>query len=279
MNDGKNVLSLLGLALRGGRLAVGDEAAAQSAQGGTARLLLTASDAGEKTLRRARFLSDEGHCMLLPLPFAKTELGSALGRGTAAIVAVTDLGLAAAVTEKLALLDPEACGDAPERMRLKLRRAKERKEAPRKRPPPKDHASQPEDGSQRERRAGYGKPRSAKPDGRKFQGGKPDGRRPDGKKFQGGKPDGRKFQDGKPDGRRPDGRKFQGGKPDGGKFQGGKPDGRKFQGGKPDGRRPDGRKFQGGKPDGRRPDGGKSKSGRRFQSGKPWRPGPKGGGR
>ena len=264
MNDGKNVLSLLGLALRGGRLAVGDEAAAQSAQGGTARLLLTASDAGEKTLRRARFLSDEGHCMLLPLPFAKTELGSALGRGTAAIVAVTDLGLAAAVTEKLALLDPEACGDAPERMRLKLRRAKERKEAPRKRPPPKDHASQPEDGSQRERRAGYGKPRSAKPDGRKFQGGKPDGR---------------KFQGGKPDGRRPDGRKFQGGKPDGGKFQGGKPDGRKFQGGKPDGRRPDGRKFQGGKPDGRRPDGGTSKSGRRFQSGKPWRPGPKGGGR
>ncbi len=254
MNDGKNVLSLLGLALRGGRLAVGDEAAAQSAQGGTARLLLTASDAGEKTLRRARFLSDEGHCMLLPLPFAKTELGSALGRGTAAIVAVTDLGLAAAVTEKLALLDPEACGDAPERMRLKLRRAKERKEAPRKRPPPKDHASQPEDGSQRERRAGYGKPRSAKPDGRKFQGGKPDGRKPDGRKFQGGKPDGRKFQDGKPDGRRPDGRKFQGGKPDG-------------------------RKFQGGKPDGRRPDGGKSKSGRRFQSGKPWRPGPKGGGR
>ena len=249
MNDGKNVLSLLGLALRGGRLAVGDEAAAQSAQGGTARLLLTASDAGEKTLRRARFLSDEGHCMLLPLPFAKTELGSALGRGTAAIVAVTDLGLAAAVTEKLALLDPEACGDAPERMRLKLRRAKERKEAPRKRPPPKDHASQPEDGSQRERRAGYGKPRSAKPDGRKFQGGKPDGR---------------KFQGGKPDGRRPDGRKFQGGKPDGGKFQGGKPDGKKFQGGKPDGRRPDG---------------GKSKSGRRFQSGKPWRPGPKGGGR
>ena len=249
MNDGKNVLSLLGLALRGGRLAVGDEAAAQSAQGSTARLLLTASDAGEKTLRRARFLSDEGHCMLLPLPFAKTELGSALGRGTAAIVAVTDLGLAAAVTEKLALLDPEACGDAPERMRLKLRRAKERKEAPRKRPPPKDHASQPEDGSQRERRAGYGKPRSAKPDGRKFQGGKPDGR-----KFQGGKPDGRKFQDGKPDGRRPDGKKFQGGKPDG-------------------------RKFQGGKPDGRRPDGGKSKSGRRFQSGKPWRPGPKGGGR
>ena len=259
MNDGKNVLSLLGLALRGGRLAVGDEAAAQSAQGGTARLLLTASDAGEKTLRRARVLSDEGHCMLLPLPFAKTELGSALGRGTAAIVAVTDLGLAAAVTEKLALLDPEACGDAPERMRLKLRRAKERKEAPRKRPPPKDHASQPEDGSQRERRAGYGKPRSAKPDGRKFQGGKPDGRKPDGKKFQGGKPDGR----------RPDGKKFQGSKPDGRR-----PDGRKFQGGKPDGK-----KFQGGKPDGRRPDGGKSKSGRRFQSGKPWRPGPKGGGR
>lgn len=254
MNDGKNVLSLLGLALRGGRLAVGDEAAAQSAQGGTARLLLTASDAGEKTLRRARFLSDEGHCMLLPLPFAKTELGSALGRGTAAIVAVTDLGLAAAVTEKLALLDPESCGDAPERMRLKLRRAKERKEAPRKRPPPKDHASQPEDGSQRERRASYGRPRSDKPDGRKFQGGKPDGRRPDGRKFQDGKPDGRKFQDGKPDGR-------------------------KFQDGKPDGRRPDGKKSQGGKPDGRRPDGGKSKSGRRFQSGKPWRPGPKGGGR
>ena len=192
MSDGKNVLSLLGLALRGGRLAVGDEAAGLSARGGRARLLLVASDAGERTIRQAQFLAEEGHCLLLKLPFAKAELGGALGRKAVSIAAVTDLGLAAAVTEKLALLDPEGCGGAAERMQVKLRRAKERKEAPRKRPPPEDAS----------RRPGGKRPGEGRPGGRKPYGGKPGRGRPDGGKPYSGRPRNSGPNGGKPKGRK-----------------------------------------------------------------------------
>lgn len=131
MND--NILSLLGLALRGGRLAVGEEPAAQAAKAGQARLILLASDAAGNASRGAERLAREGHCLHLTLPFSKAELGGALGRGSAAIAALTDTGLAAAVTERLAALDPERYGEAAARMDLKRRRAEERQTAPRRR--------------------------------------------------------------------------------------------------------------------------------------------------
>ena len=133
--SGGNILSLLGLALRGGRLAAGDEPTALAAQGGKARLILLASDAGEKTLRRGAHLAEEGNCLILTLPFSKTELGGALGRSSAAILALTDLGLANALAQKLAALDQERYGETAQRMELKLRRAQERKTAPRRQPP------------------------------------------------------------------------------------------------------------------------------------------------
>ena len=115
-----NILSLLGLALRGGRLAVGEEPAALAAKSGQARLLLAASDAAGNTLRRAEHLAQEGHCLWLVLPFSKAELGGALGRGSAAVAALTDTGLAAAVTERLARL--EALADELDRTGEEARR-------------------------------------------------------------------------------------------------------------------------------------------------------------
>lgn len=160
--SGNNILSLLGLALRGGRLAVGEEPAALAAKARQARLLLAASDAAGNTLRRAEHLAEEGHCLWLVLPFTKAELGGALGRGSAALAALTDVGLAAAVAERLAQLDPERYGEAAARMDLKRRRAKERKEAPRRDPPGKDPPPK-----SRERRPG--RPRGDRPprDGRR----------------------------------------------------------------------------------------------------------------
>ncbi|WP_300818947.1 50S ribosomal protein L7 [uncultured Oscillibacter sp.] len=162
--SGNNVLSLLGLALRGGRLAVGEEPAALAAKAGQARLLLTASDAAGNTLRRAEHLAEEGHCLWLVLPFTKAELGGALGRASAAIAALTDLGLAAAVAERLARLDPERYGEAAARMDLKRRRARERKDAPRRDPPKK--APPPKE---RDRRAGTPRREEGRPprDGRR----------------------------------------------------------------------------------------------------------------
>ena len=138
MSGNNGILSLLGLALRGGRLAVGEEPSALAAKAGQARLLLTAADAAGNTLRRAEHLAEEGRCLYLTLPFDKAELGGALGRGSAALAALTDTGLAAAVAERPAQLDPERYGEAAARMDLKRRRATERKTAPRRYPPKKE---------------------------------------------------------------------------------------------------------------------------------------------
>ena len=189
--SGNNVLSLLGLALRGGRLVVGEEPAALAAKAGQARLLLTSSDAAGNTLRRAEHLAEEGHCLHLTLPFSKAELGGALGRGSAAVAALTDTGLAAAVAERLAQLDQERYGEAAARMDLKRRRATERKEAPRRdppkreppqgrdrRPPKRAEGRSPRDGGRpEERRTGKPRPWGGERTGRPY-GGKPGEGRP-----------------------------------------------------------------------------------------------------
>ncbi len=162
------VLSMLGLALRGGRLAVGDEPTTLAVRAGAARLLLTTQDAGGSTLRRAEHLAEIGKCLWLTIPFPKTELGGALGRGSAAIAAVTDLGLAAAIVKRLAALDQEAYGEAAERMALKVHRAAERKKTPRRKPPEKPEAHLRPAGRHPEKprkhpeeRRGKGEPRGA----------------------------------------------------------------------------------------------------------------------
>ena len=50
------------------------------------------------------------------------------------MAAVTDLGFALALAEKLAARDPARYGEAVERLRLKAERAAQRRQAPRKRP-------------------------------------------------------------------------------------------------------------------------------------------------
>ena len=125
--DRLKILPLLGLALRGGNLAVGEENVEAAAQGRSIRLLLLASDVPENTRRRVERFARVGQCLWAGLPFSKEELGQALGRGSAAMAAVTDTGLAVALGRKLALLDPETYGELAERLELKARRARERK--------------------------------------------------------------------------------------------------------------------------------------------------------
>ena len=121
-------IPLLGLALRGGRLAAGADAVEAAAREHKARLLLTSADAPERIRRARTRLAQEAQCMELDLPCGKEELGHALGRGDVSILALTDTGLAAAVGRRLAALDPERYGEASARLDLKERRAKERKQ-------------------------------------------------------------------------------------------------------------------------------------------------------
>ena len=125
--DSHNILSLLGLALRGGNLAVGEEPAEAVSRARDARVLLLAADAADNTRRRVEHFAQAGQCLWLRLPFTKAELGKAVGRSAAAIVAVTDIGLANAVVHRLADLDPEQYGEAASRLELKAKRAAERR--------------------------------------------------------------------------------------------------------------------------------------------------------
>ena len=125
--DNKNILSLLGLALRGGRLVMGEEPVEAVARARDARVLLLASDAAAGTRRRVEHFAVAGQCLWLRVPFTKAELGRQFGRASVAVAAVTDVGLASAVVSKLAALDPQTYGDAAERLDLKAKRAAERR--------------------------------------------------------------------------------------------------------------------------------------------------------
>ena len=156
--DRLNILSLLGLSLRGGRLAVGEEPVEAVARARDARVLLLAADAAEGTRRRCEHFAQAGDCLWLQLPFTKAELGRALGRTAVAIAAVTDVGLAAALLHRLAELDPEQYADAADRMDVKARRGKRRRKAP---PAPK--AAKPPAEMPPERAPDGNRPRGAKP--------------------------------------------------------------------------------------------------------------------
>ena len=125
--DSHNILSLLGLALRGGRLVMGEEPVEAVARARDARVLLLASDAADNTRRRVEHFAEAGACLWLRVPFTKAELGRQFGRTSVAVAAVTDVGLASAVVNKLAALDSEAYGEAAQKLELKAKRAAERR--------------------------------------------------------------------------------------------------------------------------------------------------------
>lgn len=97
-----SALNLLGLALRGGNLAVGEEPVAEACRARRARVVLLAADAGPSTARRGEKLAGEGGVPLARLACTKRELGWALGRESCALCAPTQRGLAQAVLRRLA---------------------------------------------------------------------------------------------------------------------------------------------------------------------------------
>ena len=124
-----SIPSLLGLALRAGRLAVGEEPVGAACRGHKAYLLLLASDAADNTIRRALQFNKAGKTICLTLPLTKQELGSGLGRASCAMAALTDVGfVAAAVAQRLAQSDPAAYGPAWQALSQKASQAKKRRD-------------------------------------------------------------------------------------------------------------------------------------------------------
>ena len=126
-----NILHMVGLALRAGRLAVGEEPVGAAARAHQAKVILTAADGADNSIRRAAHFAEAGKIQALPTPYTKGELGGAVGRSACTMLALTDIGLAAAIAEKLAQADPERCGSVAEELKLQagkaLQRQKERR--------------------------------------------------------------------------------------------------------------------------------------------------------
>ena len=97
-----SALTLLGLALRGNRLAVGEEPVKEACKARRALLVISARDAADNSVGLAGRMAELGGVPWVRLPWDKETLGRALGRRLCAVAALTDRGLAAALAEKLA---------------------------------------------------------------------------------------------------------------------------------------------------------------------------------
>ena len=122
-----NILNMLGLALRAGRLEVGEEPVGAVCRARDCRLIIVARDAADNTFRRVRHFADAGQCLWISVPFTKDELGSAVGRTSCAMLALTDIGFAESIVKKLAAVDPEKYTQTAEQLSVKAQRAAQRR--------------------------------------------------------------------------------------------------------------------------------------------------------
>lgn len=123
--DKDSTLHLIGLALRAGKLEVGEEPVGAAARSREARLILLAGDAAANSYRRAGHFGEAGKVLFLETPFTKAELGQCVGRASCAMAAVTDIGFASAIAEKLREADPERYGPAADTLALQDEKAAE----------------------------------------------------------------------------------------------------------------------------------------------------------
>lgn len=124
----ERILSIIGLAKKAGRVAIGEEPVGSAARAKKARLILIAQDAACASVRRAASFARAGNCLHLTIPADKDALGRCLGRTSCAMAAVTDIGFADAIVKRLCTLQPEVYGEAAEKIALKARRAAERRQ-------------------------------------------------------------------------------------------------------------------------------------------------------
>ena len=120
------ILHLLGLARKAGKIELGEEPVGAACRARYAKLVLLASDAAANTRRRCAHFGEAGNVLWLETPYTKEELGFQFGRGSCAMLALTDSGFAASIVEKLAARDPEHYAPAAQQLRIKADRVLQR---------------------------------------------------------------------------------------------------------------------------------------------------------
>jgi len=99
------------MAKKAGRLAVGSQAVASAARRGEAALIITANDASEASVRRAKSNAEINAVGYTAVPYTMFELGRSAGRGSPGTVAFLDKGLADGFLERLAEKLPDKAVD------------------------------------------------------------------------------------------------------------------------------------------------------------------------
>ena len=117
---------LLGLAKKAGLLEIGDESVGQAARARKAKLILSAVDASERSIRQARNYAEQCDAIHLVLPSTKEELSTIIGRGSPGMLAIMDIGLATTYASMLAELDPGQYSEAAGRLAEKAERVRQR---------------------------------------------------------------------------------------------------------------------------------------------------------
>ena len=96
------VLGTLGLAMKSGNVASGEQMTEQAVRSGKAKLVIVAEDASDNT--KKKFLNS---CRYYHVPIAvfeeKEKLGSAIGKQFRASLAVLDQGFASSISKNLDL--------------------------------------------------------------------------------------------------------------------------------------------------------------------------------
>jgi len=105
-------LAHLGMAKKAGLLAVGSEAAAQAARRGEAKLIITASDASDGSVRRAKANAESNGVTYVAVPYTMFDLGNIAGRGSPGTIAFLDKGLADGFIKRLAEAEQAKESDA-----------------------------------------------------------------------------------------------------------------------------------------------------------------------
>ena len=95
-------LAHLGMAKKAGLLAIGSQAVSTAARRGEAKLIITASDASERSVRQAKSNAEHSGISHKAVPYTMFELGNITGRGSPGTIAFLDKGLADGFIKRLA---------------------------------------------------------------------------------------------------------------------------------------------------------------------------------
>lgn len=100
-------LGIIGLARKGGMLAMGEEPTGAACRSYHAFAVFTAADAAANSIRRAEHFAQLGGVPHIPVSASKEELGAVCGRASLAMFALTDAGLALSAAKRLGACTPE----------------------------------------------------------------------------------------------------------------------------------------------------------------------------